>query len=712
MKWSSAFRIAGAGLLLLFAVLFAGCGGGGGGGDVDEDTQPDQWGEPGAGANGIPIFWTRLGGNAYSGAASIVETADHGFVVAGFRQADGANASAGSVVKFKSGGTIAWEREFNDPGYSIVLNCIRKTSDGGFVAAGQHRSSTDTSDPGTFLVIRMDASGHALEGWPKTYEMTCSGGATSICESRDGSGNPDGFVFTGAVLNGDANDIISFIEKIDLNGGFLWKRAYAPLMFGTDAALTVTQDDNQGFIVAGAEGNEILYGYNDLSDRMWVDRIGANGASLAGWPRYYDSGAVSSVKKTSDGGFVLAGNSFSRSGSKYNDAKVVKVGADGEAEWTMTFGGLTTTDNGADIDLCADGGYIIAGGTESYDPSGSNPKAEVLLIRLDASGKAIWKKVKGRTSSHEVASGVVAASDGGFAISGGASGSLMMAKFDSTGKTINLGQDDYTLNVTDTMGTINQMNATALMGRGINAVSQSVLIGAFGLDTLVAVRDDPTLNGRNGLTVSPAPTSIPAGGPYTITMTGYSTRYGGADISITGAMTVLITTPGTITEDGTYTAEATVSDVDLSVTDSEDLTTSFAGDFAFYRENTATYKVERASVSTGKTLSITGDGATLTMSGFWNMTHRNLTSGLYTISTGNTMVFQVTGTTGNLELYVPSIIGTNPMAPSSGDAEIMAEDDSTVKIHITSGGNVKLDVDTDGDGTTDNTSSIEYEDLF
>lgn len=706
--------------ILFILSLFAGCGGGGGGG-VDEDVEQEQWGSPGTGKGGIPIFWTRLGGNAYSGSASIVETPSHdGFVAAGFRQADNAPASTGTVVKVDNTGSIVWEKEFSDQGYSIVLNCIRKTSNGGYVAAGWRRSATSNTDLGTFLVLRLDANGNALSGWPKTYETTYSSGATSICESKDGLGNPDGFVFTGAVQNTSHNDIVSFIQKIDLNGDVQWRKTYdPPLMFGTDVATSVVPDDNQGFLVAGAEGNERLYGYDELSDRIWVDRIGADGSSLEGWPKYYGTGAPASVKKTSDGGFILAGNSFSVRASKYTDALVIKVNAQGVREWSKTFGLSNAQDGASDVDLCTDQGYIITGGTDSYDPSGSNPSSEVFLMRLDPEGNSLWKKVKGRApDSSEGASGVVAASDGGFAVSGGAAGSFMVAKFDSDGDTITLGEKDYSTTVTGTTGIINSLNALSLAGRSVNSVSQSVLIGGFGLDTLIKVRDNPALNGTGGLSISPAPTSIPAGGPYVITMNNYSTTYGDAAIRLTGSMTILITScsPGTITTGGTYTAEATMWAVDVTVTDSEDLETSFAGRFLFRRESTSTTLAERASNDTGSpgsTLSITGDDATLTMSVFSNFRSMNMTSGVYNIYTVNTMLYQVSGITGNFSFSLwPPIAGTDPMSPGSGNAEITAQDDSKVDVAITSCGSVKLEVDTDADGTTDSIINTTFDNLY
>lgn len=703
MDTNRTYKIALLGATLLLLIL-AGCSGGGGGGGVDEDTEPDQWGSPASGENGIPIFWTRLGGNAFSGAASILETADHGFVAAGFRQADGSDEATGAVVKVDGDGKILWEREFADTGYAVTLTCIRETSDGGYVAGGLHRSATNSSDPGTFLILRMDADGNALSGWPRwDYRVSYSGGAASVCESTDG------FVFVGNVMNQAGNDQYFYAAKIDPDGELQWEKIYAGKKFGIDFALSIVPDDNQGFIIAGNEGNP--------GDEVWVNRINANGDSLQGWPKYYGGGSASSVKKTPDGGFILAGNTFSDSYNDYRycDVMVIKVNDRGIVEWRQSFGVSGTGDVGADVDLCSDGGYIVAGSTDSYDPVGSNPASEVYLIRLDPSGNPLWQKVKGRApGSFETASSVVAASDGGFAIAGMAAGSFMIAKMDSSGDTISLGENDYALTVTGTMGTINAVNAPSLAGIGVNAISQSTLLGGFGLDTLVEVRDNPALNGTGGLTISPAPTSIPAGGPYVITMNDYSADYGGNAITVNGAMTVLITScTGTLAQGGTYTAELTASAIDVTVTDDEDMETTFTGDLMLHRESSPTSLEQRATNAEGGTLSIAGDGLTLRLSTFWNITSTNLSTGAYSISTGEPMIYRVSGIPGDLSLTVSlPIIGTDPMRPGSGGAEISAEDDSIVTMTVSSGGNVKLEVDTDADGTTDSTVLTTFDDLY
>ncbi len=74
--------------------------------------------------------------------------------------------------------------------------------------------------------------------------------------------------------------------------------------------------------------------------------------------------------------------------------------------WEKTFGG-SDLDVGLSVQQTTDGGYIIAGATDSFGIGGSN----VYLIKTDASGNELWNKTQGG-SDDEMARCVQQTTDG------------------------------------------------------------------------------------------------------------------------------------------------------------------------------------------------------------------------------------------------------------------------------------------------------------
>jgi len=155
-------------------------------------------------------------------------------------------------------------------------------------------------------------------------------------------------------------------------------------------------------------------------DTLWTQTYG-------GW--YDDSGQ--SVQQTSDGGFIIAGHT-GNFGLGGEDVYLVKTDSTGTEEWSRAFGG-SADDYGKCVQQTTDGGYIIAGYTFSYG-SGSN---DIYLIKTDSAGNEIWSHTFGGWDS-DAAYSVQQTTDGGFIIVGdtesfSSSSSIYLIKTDNTG---------------------------------------------------------------------------------------------------------------------------------------------------------------------------------------------------------------------------------------------------------------------------------------
>tara|TARA_B100001123_G_C15321436_1_gene1028044 strand:- start:56 stop:1357 length:1302 start_codon:yes stop_codon:yes gene_type:complete len=142
-----------------------------------------------------------------------------------------------------------------------------------------------------------------------------------------------------------------------------------------------------------------------------------------------------SVQQTSDGGYIITGNTRSF-GEGNQDVWLIKTDSQGQEEWNQTVGGGSSKETGYYVEQTNDGGYIIAGITDS---NGDNI-TEVWLIKIDSQGQQEWNHTFGGIGGYDdVGRSVQQTTDGGFVITGytwevyGNGGDLWLIKTDSQG---------------------------------------------------------------------------------------------------------------------------------------------------------------------------------------------------------------------------------------------------------------------------------------
>lgn len=113
-----------------------------------------------------------------------------------------------------------------------------------------------------------------------------------------------------------------------------------------------------------------------------------------------------SVQQTTDGGYILFGQTFSY-GNGAQDMYLIKTDDQGNEQWSQTYGSANY-EFGISAQQTTDGGYILCG---AYSGLGNDSLA---LIKTDISGNEIWNKRYSGTIGRDVGQFVQQTSDGGF----------------------------------------------------------------------------------------------------------------------------------------------------------------------------------------------------------------------------------------------------------------------------------------------------------
>ncbi len=288
-------------------------------------------------------------------ANQIQQTADGGFVVSGTSRANGSNCIV--VLKTSSFGDKLWSRTYTLNGWWNHTTSIQQTTDGGYVIAGTTKSvSTEFGD---FFVVKTNGGGDTL--WTRVYGRSHHDIAYCVQQTVDGGYIVAGHTYTlGATMD-------FYVVRISELGDTLWTRTYGGS--GTDAAKTLQQTADGGYVIAGTKGHWTLVGRGFAGPSyFYVVKTDNTGDTL--WTRIYEGGAeASSVQQTADGGYVVAGTT--KTIGSGTDFYVVKTDTRGDTMWTRTYGG-TGADNAHCIRQTIDGGYVIAGSTVQEGSLGSD----------------------------------------------------------------------------------------------------------------------------------------------------------------------------------------------------------------------------------------------------------------------------------------------------------------------------------------------------
>jgi len=372
------------------------------------------------------VEWERnLGDNLAETIYDIAQTSDGGYIGAGEKYSVNTFEDI-YVVKLTASGEIEWEKKYI-AAKEDYANSIKQTSDGGYIVCGG--TYTDTEGVNDFKIMKLDPAG-GVE-WEQKYGGNQRDVCEAIIQTKDG-----GYMAAGDTwLNFYDRDI--FLIKMDPNGNIEWD-----LNIGggeEDGAYDIQQTSDYGYIIAGYTRS-----VSDLSYAAYIVKTDPDGTVKwksefggSGNDQFYSITQV-------DNGYVAAG--YTESFNEFSDIYVVKVNLDGEKAWEKFYDGDETQDDARSIKKTSDGGYILAGKTNEY----SYGSYDMYLIKLNKEGDLQWSQVLGGENS-DIGYSVLQSSDNGYVIAGqtkslGGGGDAYIVKTEgsktgTSGKTSSIIQD-------------------------------------------------------------------------------------------------------------------------------------------------------------------------------------------------------------------------------------------------------------------------------
>lgn len=397
------------------SVQLAGCsGGGGGGGGAPQETSP-----PGKTFGGP--------GNDYG--FSVQQTSDGGYVISGTTNSKGNGKFDAYLIKVDAAGTAIRELVFGGPGIDSAYD-VQQTADGGYVITGVYSVVNTNPDPsfaidlaGELFVRKVDADFNLL--WEKTYASNIIEQNTcvytlgySIRQTLDG-----GFIVAGS-CSVNVGGGTAYVIKLDSSGTKVWESSD---FFGDEMANGIRQTSSGGYIVStstrlikldssgmldwaqetdgastpiggtaqsvcvGGGGEYFISGISNFIEGvspgdLYLAKYSADGTLLS-WEKTFGSQGGDegfSIQETAGDGVVAVGRGSMIENHLF-EVYMVKTDADGNLQWWKSFGGFGN-DVGRSLQKTSDGGYIIAGYTESKGAGGY----DVYLIKTDKNGNSQW----------------------------------------------------------------------------------------------------------------------------------------------------------------------------------------------------------------------------------------------------------------------------------------------------------------------------------
>ena len=187
-----------------------------------------------------------------------------------------------------------------------------------------------------------------------------------------------------------------------------WERTYGGITNETLLSLFAYPDG--GYLLIGSAER------NGTGKELYLVRTDANGTPARETRMPFGTGGAGSpvaADRTADGGTIVVGG-IDSAGPTGEDVALLRLGPDGSRLWSRSYAIGNGRDVGDAVRPATDGGYFVAGTTES--PTGGPP--DLVLMKVGEDGGEVWHRALSLGAGLLSVRDLLATPDGGYLVVG------------------------------------------------------------------------------------------------------------------------------------------------------------------------------------------------------------------------------------------------------------------------------------------------------
>lgn len=305
---------------------------------------------------GFPQWQKTFGGAGNEVARGLVQMPDSGFVLVGYTSSFGAGGYDAWIVRTDKFGSKIWDKTFGGDNWDFATDIVIG-SDAKLYIVGYTESFGSGGKDG--FVLKMDADGNIIKS--NYFGGVLDDELNAIIKTNDGKLACVGYTKSRGDASGDA-----YILKLDTNCDTLFTRIFG--WNGRDFATDILQRPDNEYVICGGKTPS-----NSQYSHSWMYSINAAGDSL--WENsYYASQKDEAFISVAQSGANLLNSCYVRNVPVPALGEQINIFLAKPEGWPVIVNssGGNEDEYANVIEATSDGGFIVAGTTNSYGSKGND----------------------------------------------------------------------------------------------------------------------------------------------------------------------------------------------------------------------------------------------------------------------------------------------------------------------------------------------------